>query len=45
MMFGFGMIVHLAVSLIEERVFLRKFENKKNVVETSTDQDINNNLS
>jgi len=29
LMFGFGMVVHLAVSLIEEKVFLRKSEIKK----------------
>lgn len=29
LMFGFGMVVHLAISLIEEKVFLRKFEMKK----------------
>ena len=29
LMFGFGMVVHLFVSLIEEKVFLRKFELKK----------------
>jgi len=28
LMFGFGMVVHFAVSLIEEKVFLRKFEAK-----------------
>lgn len=26
LMFGFGMVVHLAVSLIEEKIFLRKIE-------------------
>ena len=26
LMFGFGMVVHLAVSLIEEKLFLRKYE-------------------
>ncbi|MDE6075268.1 MAG: hypothetical protein K2G26_02395 [Clostridia bacterium] len=29
LMFGFGMVVHLAVSLIEEKIFLRKAEIKK----------------
>ena len=29
LMFGFGMVVHLAVSLIEEKLFLRKVETKK----------------
>ena len=29
LMFGFGMVVHLAVSLIEEKFFLRKFEKQK----------------
>ena len=36
LMFGFGMVVHLAVSLIEEKVFLRRFERKKKLLETST---------
>ncbi len=29
LMFGLGMVVHLAVSIIEEKIFLRKFEMKK----------------
>ncbi len=29
LMFGFGMVVHLVISLIEEKCFLRKFELKK----------------
>lgn len=29
LMFGFGMVVHLAVSFIEEKLFLRRFEMKK----------------
>ena len=29
LMFGFGMVVHLAVSLIEEKLFLRRFERKR----------------
>ena len=29
LMFGFGMVAHLAVSLIEEKLFLRRFELKK----------------
>ncbi len=33
LMFGFGMVVHLAVSLIEEKLFLRKFELKKQQLE------------
>ena len=28
LMFGFGMVVHLGVSLIEEKLFLRRFELK-----------------
>ena len=32
MMFGFGMVVHLAVSLIEEKLFLRKFAMKKAII-------------
>lgn len=35
LMFGFGMVVHLVVSLIEEKLFLRKFEIKKQMIETS----------
>jgi len=31
LMFGFGMVVHLVVSLIEEKVFLRRFEIKKHI--------------
>ncbi len=34
-MFGFGMVVHLAVSLIEEKLFLRRFEFKKQSMESS----------
>lgn len=34
LMFGFGMVVHLAVSLIEEKLFLRRFEKKQLVPET-----------
>lgn len=33
LMFGFGMVVHLGISLIEEKLFLRKFENKKLLLE------------
>lgn len=29
LMFGFGMVVHYAVSLIEEKIFFRKKERKK----------------
>lgn len=32
-MFGFGMVVHLIVSLIEEKVFLRRFEKTKQPLE------------
>ncbi len=32
-MFGFGMVVHLAVSLIEEKIFLRRAERKRNAAE------------
>ena len=35
LMFGFGMVVHLIVSLIEEKLFLRRFELKKVSVESS----------
>lgn len=34
LMFGFGMVVHLAVSLIEEKLFLRRFENRKQLLKT-----------
>lgn len=38
LMFGFGMVVHLAVSLIEEKLFLRRFEIKrKSSLETYID--------
>ena len=33
LMFGFGMVVHLVVSLIEEKLFLRRFELKKQSME------------
>lgn len=36
LMFGFGMVVHLAVSLIEEKLFLRKFEIKNQMLKIST---------
>lgn len=35
LMFGFGMVVHLAVSLIEEKLFLQRFEFKKPMTELS----------
>ena len=31
LMFGFGMVMHLVVSLIEEKLFLRKTEIKKHL--------------
>ena len=34
LMFGFGMVVHLAVSLIEEKLFLRRSEKKRLLSET-----------
>jgi len=40
-MFGFGMVVHLGVSLIEEKLFLRTFEIKKQLLETSATTDKN----
>ena len=43
LMFGFGMVVHLAVSLIEEKVFLRKFELKKQTAQISTTAEDTNN--
>lgn len=33
LMFGFGMVVHLAVSIIEEKLFLRKFESRRQLFE------------
>lgn len=35
LMFGFDMVVHLIVSLIEEKLFLRRFEMNKKLLETS----------
>ena len=35
LMFGFGMVVHLGVSLIEEKLFLRRFGLKKQSAENS----------
>ena len=35
LMFGFGMVVHLGVSLIEEKLFLRRFELKKQSLKNS----------
>ncbi|MDE6618064.1 MAG: hypothetical protein K2K13_03440 [Clostridiales bacterium] len=35
LMFGFGMVVHLAVSLIEEKLFLRRFEIKKQLADNA----------
>ncbi len=35
LMFGFGMVVHLAVSLVEEKLFLRRFEHRKQFTESS----------
>ena len=43
LMFGFGMVVHLAISLIEEKLFLRRFELKKLSKEnTVTDEEVYN---
>ncbi|MCH5148470.1 MAG: hypothetical protein J1G05_03795 [Clostridiales bacterium] len=36
LMFGFGMVVHLGVSLIEEKLFLSKFEHKKQTEDITT---------
>lgn len=38
-MFGFGMVAHLAVSLIEEKLFLHKFELKKQLLKASEGSD------
>ncbi|MDE6294120.1 MAG: hypothetical protein K2L88_05825 [Clostridiales bacterium] len=43
LMFGFGMVVHLAVSLIEEKIFLRKFEKKKQPSGIAIDMNADNN--
>ena len=40
LMFGFGMVVHLAVSLIEEKLFLSRFEKKKQLLEAPVTMDI-----
>ena len=37
LMFGFGMVVHLAISIIEEKLFLRRFEMKKQPTELSSE--------
>lgn len=37
LMFGFGMVVHLAVSLIEEKLFLQRFELKKPMIKLPND--------
>jgi len=42
LMFGFGMVVHLAVSLIEEKLFLRKFEAKKLLTDLSDKPELSN---
>lgn len=38
LMFGFGMVVHLIVSVIEEKLFLRKFEIAKQALSGSSDK-------
>lgn len=35
LMFGFGMVVHLIISIVEEKVFLKKFELKKYLAQYS----------
>lgn len=37
-MFGFGMVVHLAISIIEEKLFLRKFEIRRLSTDNDTSQ-------
>ena len=37
LMFGFGMVVHLAISIIEEKLFLHRFEMKKQMTELSSE--------
>ncbi|MDY4593372.1 MAG: hypothetical protein SO434_08295 [Eubacteriales bacterium] len=44
LMFGFGMVVHLAVSLIEEKLFLRKIEIKKQLTFNSNEINVKNNV-
>ena len=39
LMFGFGMVVHLGISLIEEKLFLRKFELNKQTLDKSMAHD------
>ncbi|MDE6275452.1 MAG: MATE family efflux transporter [Clostridia bacterium] len=41
LMFGLGMVVHLAISLIEEKLFLRRFELKKLSREITASNDNN----
>lgn len=43
LMFGFGMVVHLVVSLIEEKIFLRNHEMKKQLPEIAADMATENN--
>ena len=38
-MFGLGMVVHLIVSVIEEKLFLRRFELKKQTIEPAAGED------
>lgn len=38
LMFGFGMVVHLLLSLIEEKLFLKRFERNKQLIELSTNK-------
>ncbi len=40
LMFGLGMVVHLIVSLIEEKLFLRRFEMNKQLIEMTSENDI-----
>lgn len=40
LMFGFGMVVHLAVSLCEEKLFLKRFEKKRQISEPATETNI-----
>ena len=40
LMFGFGMVVHLAVSICEEKLFLKRFEKKRQISEPATETNI-----
>lgn len=41
LMFGFGMVVHLIVSIIEEKLFLQRFEKNKKIYKIQTNVELN----